>query len=347
MDIRTGMALLLMCGPLQAQDALQVGVASFPPSVMVQESGLTGFDIELWGEIAREAQLDYEYVTMPFGSLLDAVRTGEVDAGLAGITINAQREADLDFSYAYMDSGLSILTSLDQEPSIWRVLQAALASGAAVALLYLVGFVFVSANVLWLVERRGGAVSDRYFPGVLEAAWCMVATMTTVGYGDIAPRRWLGRLVAFLVMIVGIGLFGVLVAEMSAGLTLEEMRSSIRGPEDLAGKTVATVAGSTSVEASQALGARVTEVEDIDAAVEALLAGSVQAVVFDGPPLLYWISNHPGAPLALAPQPIDQEAYGIAFPEGSELREPVNRALLSLRENGQYERLHEKWFGID
>lgn len=345
MRVSIAVALLLASVPAQAQETLTVGVASFPPNVMTADGQLTGFDVELWSEIAREAELEYEYEVMPFGELIKAVRAGEVDAALAGITINADREKGLDFSYAYMDSGLRVLARLDQEPTFRRLLEAALESGAAVALLYLVGFVFLSANLLWLAERGEDAVSDHYFPGILEAAWCMVATMTTVGYGDIAPHKWLGRLVAFTVMVVGIGLFGVLVAEMSAGLTMEEMRSSIRRPEDLAGKDVATVAGSTSVEAAGALHARTVEVEDVDAAVEALLGRRVQAVVFDGPPLLYWLSNNPGEAVALLPQPLDKEAYGIAFPEGSELREPVNRSLLALRENGQYERLYEKWFG--
>ncbi|MCB9384257.1 MAG: transporter substrate-binding domain-containing protein [Bryobacterales bacterium] len=345
--MRIWMALAAAIFALQAhaQETLKVGVASFPPNVMVEGEDLDGFDVELWGEIAREADLAYTYQLMPFGQLLEAVRDEKVDAALAGITINEQRELTLDFSYSYMDSGLRILTRLDREPSIFRVLEAALESGAALALLYLFGFIFLGANLLWLAERRGGAVSSSYFPGVLEAAWCTVATMTTVGYGDISPRRWLGRLTAFVVMIVGIGLFGVLVAEMSAGLTLEEMRSSIRGPSDLSGKTIATVAGSTSVEVAEALHAHVVQVEDVNAAAEALLAEQVQAVVFDGPPLLHWVSTHADESVGLVPTPLDAENYGVAFPEGSALREPVNRALLAMREDGRYKQLYEKWFG--
>ena len=85
--------------------------------------------------------------------------------------------------------------------------------------------------------------------------------------------------------------------------------------------------------------------EIVDTAIEELLTQRAQAVVFDGPPLLYWLSVHPAASVALIPQAINHETYGVVFPEGSELREPVNRALLSLRENGRYERLYAEWFG--
>ena len=39
------------------------------------------------------------------------------------------------------------------------------------------------------------------------------------------------------------------------------------------------------------------------------------------------------------------ENYGIALPSGSELVEPINQALLELREDGTYAQIYRKWFG--
>jgi len=39
------------------------------------------------------------------------------------------------------------------------------------------------------------------------------------------------------------------------------------------------------------------------------------------------------------------EKYGIAVPQGSTLVEPINRAILRLRERGIYERILRNWFG--
>jgi polar amino acid transport system substrate-binding protein len=39
------------------------------------------------------------------------------------------------------------------------------------------------------------------------------------------------------------------------------------------------------------------------------------------------------------------EAYGIALPQGSPLREDINRTLLEIREDGTYEKLRIKYFG--
>ena len=41
------------------------------------------------------------------------------------------------------------------------------------------------------------------------------------------------------------------------------------------------------------------------------------------------------------------QQYGIGFPKGSELREPVNAALKKLREDGTYAQIYRKWFGTD
>jgi len=41
------------------------------------------------------------------------------------------------------------------------------------------------------------------------------------------------------------------------------------------------------------------------------------------------------------------ENYGIAFPSGSELREDLDQVLLTMREDGSYAELQQKWFGAD
>jgi ABC-type amino acid transport substrate-binding protein len=68
--------LLTVCGAL-VQDPLRVGVSLFPPNVSQSENGqLEGFDIELWQEIARDADLQYELKVLPLADLLTALETG-------------------------------------------------------------------------------------------------------------------------------------------------------------------------------------------------------------------------------------------------------------------------------
>jgi polar amino acid transport system substrate-binding protein len=349
--IRTGLLLYLACSQtaLPQTKPLQVDVAIFPPNVMESRQrpgGFEGFDIDLWEEIARNMEAGFVYRRVPLDQLLDEVAAGKADVGLAGITIHSEREETMDFSYPYMESGLRILARRGgyHLEALWETIAG---SGVFRWLGYLALFLVLCAHLLYFAEKGRQAISDHYFPGIFEAAWCIFATMTTVGYGDIVPQKWTGRIVSVLVMVTGIALFGIVVAELSVGLTFNRLRSEFTGPEDLRGRRVATVAGSTSIDAIERYGAHVETSETIDLACERLGRGEVDAVVFDGPALRYYMKSRPSDKIAFAGGVFDAQSYGIAFPNGSPLRERVNRALLKVRENGRYQQIYEKWFGTE
>ena len=46
------------------------------------------------------------------------------------------------------------------------------------------------------------------FPSIGDGLWWAIQTVTTVGYGDLVPTSATGRLVASLVMVLGIGFWG-------------------------------------------------------------------------------------------------------------------------------------------
>jgi voltage-gated potassium channel len=49
-----------------------------------------------------------------------------------------------------------------------------------------------------------------------------VVTITTVGYGDMTPLTPAGRAIAFVLMVVGVGLFGGLTANLATFLVKED-----------------------------------------------------------------------------------------------------------------------------
>jgi voltage-gated potassium channel len=74
--------------------------------------------------------------------------------------------------------------------------------------------------LLFELERD---VQPEVFARVSDAAWCILATVTTVGYGDKVPRTDAGRLVAGVVMLSGLVLFGTFVS-LVGGSFVEEIR---------------------------------------------------------------------------------------------------------------------------
>ena len=71
----------------------------------------------------------------------------------------------------------------------------------------------LSAATLMYVAERGG---DGPIQTYSDALWWAAATVTTVGYGDVFPKTSAGRGIAFLLMLIGITMFGVLTARAAA-----------------------------------------------------------------------------------------------------------------------------------
>jgi ABC-type amino acid transport substrate-binding protein len=97
--------------------------------------------------------------------------------------------------------------------------------------------------------------------------------------------------------------------------------------------------------ALERIGAVVVPAKTIDRAYAKLLSGEVEALVFDSPTILFYARNKGAGSVSVVGPLFDLQYYGFLFPQGSKLREPVNRTLLKLRQNGTYAKLYSKWFG--
>jgi ABC-type amino acid transport substrate-binding protein len=181
--------------------------------------------------------------------------------------------------------------------------------------------------------------------GMQRVLWW--TTVTVIGYDDQPPATRLGRFVALLWMFAGIFLIANLTASLSAGATVRELRSSIHTLADLQGQRVVTVAGSTSASYLDRHGIAYTGLKTIDDAYDALMEGEADAVVYDAPVLRYYVAQSRNADLQIVGSTIETEKYGIALPTGSPYREPINRAILKLLEDGTYQQLYIAWFGAN
>ena len=92
-------------------------------------------------------------------------------------------------------------------------------------------------------------------------------------------------------------------------------------------------------------GARLSTFDSGPLALQELLNGNVEAYVNDLPATLYAIETAELKGIEIAGKPLTSDFYGIAFPKGSPLSSPVNRALGQLLADGSYARIYQRWFG--
>ena len=122
--------------------------------------------------------------------------------------------------------------------------------------------------------------------------------------------------------------------------------TDIKTLADLKGKAVATKLATTSVDFLKSK--NITDIKllpNTDNLFMELLTGGVDAVFFDSPPLMYYSQNQGKGKVKVVGPLYQGQSYGIAFPQGSELREKVTITILKFKENGTYDKLYKKWFG--
>lgn len=88
---------------------------------------------------------------------------------------------------------------------------------------------------------------------------------------------------------------------------------------------------------------RIRLFETFGAGVQALRTGDVDLVLTDGTAGEGYVAASDGA-LKIVGEPLGTEDFGFIFPKGSDLVEPVNAAIASMREDGTLDALNRKWF---
>jgi len=104
---------------------LRVGMAGdYPPLNARSTAGtLIGLDADLASMLAAILKAELVLVEKPFGELLDAVRRGEVDIAISGITMSPARNLDVPFAGPYYLSRKAILGAPEQLEGISAVHQ--------------------------------------------------------------------------------------------------------------------------------------------------------------------------------------------------------------------------------
>ena len=90
--------------------------AQFPPYEMTtDDGGFEGIDVEIAGAIAEKLGLELVVDDMAFNAALTAAQTGQSDMVMAGVTVNEDRLAVMDFSDTYA-TGVQVVIVKEDSP---------------------------------------------------------------------------------------------------------------------------------------------------------------------------------------------------------------------------------------
>ena len=349
-----GMFLFLNTWPVSASEServLKVGISPFSPFVMLSEDDPPiGCSIDFWKKIAELLETRYEFVECTgVADKLKRLAKGEIDVAIGGITITEERETQFDFTQPTFRSGLDILIRADRHPGIISLVVSLFEKNKLIIFLVLALLIIIAGHLIWLAERSNKKWTTKfhrnYFPGVLDGMYWALVTASTVGYGDFVPKKWIGKALSGILIILFLPLFGFLIASLSSDLTLYNLKIDIQGPADLIGKRVGVIKGTTSDEYMREALTEIFKFEDAKQMYKALQVKAVDALVYDAPVLRFFANTEGKGKVEVVGKLFDQQYYGFAVQQGSPLREEINRDLLALEESGELAAILEKWFG--
>ena len=95
-------------------------------------------------------------------------------------------------------------------------------------------YVALLTGLLVVIAGASISVADkRDFPNTALGMWWAVTTVTTVGYGDVVPHTVAGRVIACILMFVGIGFLSMLTATIASSFVSRDADASGTSIEDV------------------------------------------------------------------------------------------------------------------
>ncbi|RWR02102.1 glutamine ABC transporter substrate-bindnig protein [[Pantoea] beijingensis] len=193
--------------------------------------------------------------------------------------------------------------------------------------------------------------------------WDAVAKQLNIDY-TLKPMDFSGIIPALQTRNIDLALAGITITDerkkaiefsdgyYKSGLTVmvKANNNDVKSIADLNGKVVAVKSGTGSVDyAKEHIKTKdLRQFPNIDNAYMELGTNRADAVLHDTPNILYFINTAGKGQFKAVGDSLEAQQYGIAFPKGSdELREKVNGALKTLRDNGTYNTIYKKWFGTE
>jgi len=135
--------------------------AAFPPYEYIEGGNIVGIDAEIATAIAEKLGLEIQIEDMEFDAIIESVKSGKADIGLAGMTVTPDRQESVNFTATYATGVQVVIVTEDSAITSVDDLFAEGASNVIGVQRNTTGDLYTT----WDLEDAGLATIDRYSKG--------------------------------------------------------------------------------------------------------------------------------------------------------------------------------------
>ncbi|XP_027916741.1 glutamate receptor 3.6-like isoform X1 [Vigna unguiculata] len=283
----------------------------------------------------------------PNAKLLNMITVGEFDAVVGDITITTNRTKIVDFTQPYIESGLVVVAPIRKmKSSAWAFLRP-----FTPMMWFVTGMFFlVVGAVVWILERRLN--DDFRGPARRQFVTIIWFSFSTLFFSHREKTvSTLGRLVLIIWLFVVLILNSSYIASLTSILTVEQLSSSVKGIESLAtsDERIGFLSGSFAENyLTEELNIHRSRLVPLNSPSEYEKAlkdgpanGGVTAIIDERAYMELFLATR--CEYGIVGQEFTKMGWGFAFPRDSPLAIDMSTAILKLSENGDLQRIHDKW----
>uniref|UniRef100_A0A2C9JM66 Glutamate receptor n=1 Tax=Biomphalaria glabrata TaxID=6526 RepID=A0A2C9JM66_BIOGL len=314
-----------------------------------------------------------------WNGMIGELISGVADLAVAPLTITAERERYVDFSKHFMEIGVTIVIKKpqSQRPGVFSFMEPlSLEVWVCIIVAYLtvsIGLFLVSRfspvewkkvrehqnNIDWTQVRadKDGLYHNDF--SLFNSFWFSMGALMFQG-SDTCPRSISGRIIGgawwFFVLII----ISSYTANLAAFLTIERMINPIESADDLLNhpsiKYGAVTSGSTlqfflnsDVPVYRQMGEYMKThsevlVQSNEEGIERVLKSKGKYAFLAESSFIEYINERSPCDTVSVGGKLNNIGFGVATPRNSPLRDPINVAVLKLKEEGTLYTLHQKWW---
>ncbi|KAF9678613.1 hypothetical protein SADUNF_Sadunf07G0052700 [Salix dunnii] len=316
----------------------------------------SGYCIDVFTAAINLLPYAVPYKLIPYGDgvnnpscteLVRLITAGVYDAAIGDIAIITDRTRMADFTQPYVESGLVVVAPVKKRnSSAWAFLQPFTGQMWGVTALFFI----IVGSVVWTLEHR---LNDD-FRGpprrqLITILWFSFSTWFFAHRENIISM--LGRVVLLIWLFVVLIINSSYTASLTSILTVQQIISPIEGIESLISSKdpIGYQQGSFArdylvnelgIHESRLVSLKMPE-DYAKALKDGPYRGGVAAVVDERAYIELFLSTR--CEFSIVGQEFTKNGWGFAFPRDSPLAVDLSTAILKLSENGDLQRIHDKW----